>query len=63
MRNFAPEYDCEKSTNFFGQAKVLSVDREKRKAKVYLNCLSGIQEIYAVLAIPYDCHIDQVMKF
>ncbi|MCK5516892.1 MAG: DUF3540 domain-containing protein [Desulfobulbaceae bacterium] len=57
MRNFAPHYDYENKTNLFGQAKVLTVDKDKRTAKIYLNGLVGIQEINAILAIPYDYHL------
>lgn len=54
MTNVAALYDTENKKGLFGQARILSADREKRTAKIYVDSLSGIQEIFAVIAIPYD---------
>ncbi len=51
MTNLATLYDTEEKKNIWGQARILSVDPEQRTARIYLDSLSGIQEIRAVLAL------------
>ena len=57
MTNIATLYDTNTQKSIFGEAKILTVDNEKRTAKIYLEDLSGIQEIEAVVAIACDCDL------
>jgi hypothetical protein len=59
MTNVATLYDTNNQKSLFGEAKILTVDNEKRTAKIYLEDLSGIQEIEAAMAIAYDCDLIQ----
>ncbi len=57
MINVAKLHDMEKQKRIFGQARILTVDNEKRTAKIYLDSLSGIQEIHAVLALSFEIEL------
>ncbi|HEB49150.1 MAG TPA: DUF3540 domain-containing protein [Desulfobulbus sp.] len=52
MTNLATLYDTEEKKNIWGPARILSIDPEQRIARIYLDGLSGIQEIHATLALP-----------
>ena len=53
MTNLATLCTTEEKKNIWGQARILSIDHSQRTARIYLDSLSGIQEIHAVLALPF----------
>ncbi len=62
--HFARKNDTESSGGLISQATVLDFDSNQRTARVYIDRMSGIQDVYASLATPYDIiltHGDKVI--
>jgi len=64
MINTAELYDSRNHTPFLDTARILTIDNKKRTAKIYLDSLSGVQNLYAVLALSFEvelAHGDRVL--
>lgn len=64
MTNTAKLYNNDTPERILGKARILRADNKKRTAKIYIESLSGIQEIHATIATSFNVelnHDDEVL--